>query len=166
MTIIRPLVAGTILAVFAMFSMIFLAVAFNGPTQAPPSGAGAIVTDTANNIALGSSTVPAATKLYIVGSSTASTDYALRVVQPAGTNILTVRNDARVGIGTASPGYKLEVAGDVKVGNGSLMVVGTNASDPSGVTGAIYFNTASNVFRCYATSTWVNCDTGGGAVYQ
>lgn len=162
----RPLVLGIILGVFLMFSMIFLASAFIGPSQSPPSGYGAIVSNSQNSIALGTSTVAAATKVLIVGSSTASSDYGLRITQPSGSNILTVRNDGRVGVGTASPNYKLDVSGDIKTGNGSLLIVGSNSSDPAGVTGAIYFNTTSNVFRCYATSTWVNCDTGGSAVYQ
>jgi len=44
------------------------------------------------------------------------------------------------------------------------IVLGRYAADPSGAPGMMYYNTASNTFRCYTTS-WGGCG-GGGAVYQ
>jgi len=41
--------------------------------------------------------------------------------------------------------------------------VKTTTGDPAlNVEGNTYYNTADNVFRCYTSSGWVNCDTTGG----
>src|ERR1019366_2695135 len=42
---------------------------------------------------------------------------------------------------------------------GALLVLGnkTNAGDPAGVVGAMYFNSSMNEFRCYYTNGWLPC---------
>ncbi len=50
----------------------------------------------------------------------------------------------------------LNVAGDVTIGNGRL-VIGSFATDPTGTNGAIYYNTTSNIFRCYQNGAWLDC---------
>lgn len=43
--------------------------------------------------------------------------------------------------------------------------MGDLASDPAtGQNGAQYYNTTSNVFRCYVNGGWQNCDTTGGSM--
>jgi len=45
----------------------------------------------------------------------------------------------------------------------NLLNLGNLSSDPSSAAnGATYYNTTSNVFRCYKNSSWVNCDTNTG----
>ena len=67
---------------------------------------------------------------------------------------------ANVGIGTSTPNYRLDVAGDVKVGDGSLMMLGTSASDPvTAPNGAIYYRTSDDRFRCRESGAWRFCDT-------
>ncbi len=68
----------------------------------------------------------------------------------------------RLGIGTTSPSYTLDVSGDIKVGDGSRLVLGSYASDPTGVNGAMYYNTTDKVFKCYQNSAWTNCIGGIG----
>jgi len=46
--------------------------------------------------------------------STTDSTMAFRVKDSAGTERLTVRADGNVGIGTTSPGYKLDISGDVR----------------------------------------------------
>lgn len=40
--------------------------------------------------------------------------------------------------------------------------VTNKAADPTGSNGAIYYNTGTGVFRCYAGGAWVNCASAGG----
>lgn len=47
--------------------------------------------------------------------------------------------------------------------NTTTLVLDAAASDPTGVVGAMYYNTASNVFRCYTTG-WFNCSGTGVSV--
>ncbi len=72
--------------------------------------------------------------------------------------------NTRLGIGTSSPSYTLDVHGDVKVGNSSRLLLGLSSSDPTGINGAMYYNTTSNVFRCYENNTWTDCISANGLV--
>ena len=46
---------------------------------------------------------------------------------------------------------------------GGSLNLGSLGSDPtSAANGATYYNTTSNVFRCYKNGSWVNCDTNTG----
>lgn len=69
-----------------------------GPTTAPGVGSGAIATDAAGNLAVGSNSTRATTKLSVIASSTSASSYALQVFQPGDTSILYVRNDGAVSI--------------------------------------------------------------------
>lgn len=50
---------------------------------------------------------------------------------------------------------------------GRVLVVGnkTTAGDPSGVAGAMYYDTTINKFRCY-TTVWADCNAGGATGAQ
>ncbi|HUC89311.1 MAG TPA: hypothetical protein VMR45_00755 [Patescibacteria group bacterium] len=57
----------------------------------------------------------------------------------------------------------------VKIGNNTgtgssttQFVVDSATSDPTGTNGSMYYNTTSNQFRCYQSSTWMNCLNSGG----
>ena len=64
----------------------------------------------------------------------------------------------KVGIGDSTPTYALDVAGDIKAGDGSLVILGSKVDpDPTGVNGGMYYNTTNSKFRCYEASTWKNC---------
>ncbi len=155
MTIIRPLIAGTILAVFAMFSMIFLAVAFNGPTQAPPSGSGAVVVDANNMLAVGTSTARSNTRLYVVGSGIAS-EYGLRVQAFDGTNNFVVRNDGRASVtGGLSLASWLSVVGSTTFNGQTYIWPGT-----TGVANSVLMTDGAG------NLSWSTSTGGGGTTYQ
>ena len=69
----------------------------------------------------------------------------------------------RVGVNTV-PTYAIDVNGDLKVS--SRVLLGNLDSDPTGINGAIYYNTTTNKFRCFEDNNWVDCigTTVGGAV--
>lgn len=80
---------------------------------------------------------------------------------------LTIDADGEVGIGTSSPAYALDVAGAIKVGNGSALILGQSATDPvTADDGSLYYNTTDNRFRCRENGVWKFCDTSisGGSI--
>lgn len=52
-------------------------------------------------------------KTSITGATDDDTDSALDILDSESGSLVSVRNDGNVGIGTASPGYELEVVGDI-----------------------------------------------------
>jgi parallel beta-helix repeat protein len=59
----------------------------------------------------------------------------------------------------------------IKVGNGgsstTVVTFDNAASDPSvSVNGSMYYNTATNKFRCYMNGAWTNCDGSGTVTLQ
>jgi hypothetical protein len=123
-------------------------------TWSAPSGAGDItqVGSILSGIAFGDTT---ANNQYLGLGAAAG-----RIIfHDLGTDTVNILS-ANVGIGTDSPNYKLDVAGDVKVGDGSVLLLGQQASDPAGVAdGSIYYRTSDSRFRCKENGTWKFCDT-------
>jgi len=73
-------------------------------------------------------------------------------------NFFWDNSNKRLGIGTNLPSYSLDVRGDIKAGNGSLIIFGSTIDpDPVGVNGSMYYNLTSNKFRCFENSVWVDC---------
>jgi hypothetical protein len=74
---------------------------------------------------------------------------AFQIQNASGTNMFTVdTTNARLYVGP--------VAGDTV---GTILVLGnkTNSGDPTGVAGAMYYNSSSKRFRCYEDGFWRNC---------
>jgi hypothetical protein len=72
----------------------------------------------------------------IVGSTSVTGTAALNVQNSGLSSLLYVRNDGNVGIGTSTPGYKLDVNGDINLAVGSAIKFGgTNVCTSSGCTG-------------------------------
>ncbi|MEK7508077.1 MAG: hypothetical protein AAB602_03280, partial [Patescibacteria group bacterium] len=97
-----------ILIAFALLSVYFggyalYVSAFSGPAQGPGSGGGVIASDVSNNIAIGTSTTQSNVKFLIVASSTNSSEFSFKVLQPNGNPIFVERNDGGVGIATSTP---------------------------------------------------------------
>lgn len=92
----------SLLAIFAFYLGVDSIFAFTGPSQNPPSGLGAIGSDASNNISIGTSTTKPETKLLIIASSTDTSNFALKVLQPAQTPVLFVRNDGSLMVATTS----------------------------------------------------------------
>lgn len=66
---------------------------------------------------------------------------------------------------TLFPRFAVRVDGRVTVGNNGIFVLGNKtSSDPTGVNGAMYYNSSNNKFRCYQAGIWQDCiGAGGGA---
>lgn len=78
------------------------------------------------------------------------------------TGIVLNANAGNIGIGTTDPQYKLQVAGNTKIGNGSLLFLGTNSGAPTGgANGSMYFDTGAGKFKCYQGG-WTDCIGSGG----
>jgi len=62
----------------------------------------------------------------LINAGTNSNDFSFRAQNAGGSaELFAVRGDGNVGIGTANPGYKLDVNGDVNILNGSAFRSGT-----------------------------------------
>lgn len=104
--------AGLILLPLAFYGMRLInqGLAFQGPSSASGVGTGAVGIDTNNNLSVGSSNPISDTKFFVLGSSTASTGFVVKIVQPGttqtfshsgqvpGNPLLLIRNDGKVGI--------------------------------------------------------------------
>jgi len=61
---------------------------------------------------------------------------------------MTINSSQNVGIGTANPGAKLEVSGDIKVGNSGAACSGTTE-------GSIRYNSANHDMEFCDGTNWV-----------
>lgn len=139
---------------FGMFAF-FVANAFNGPTQSPGNGSGAIgVGSGTNDISIGTSSPSATVTTLIVGSTTDSTAYALQVLEANGTPILYVRNDGGVSIGTTT------VAAGTLTLQGSLALTGNGAMTSLTVSGL--GSSGSPCLSVGATGAVATTTCGGG----
>jgi hypothetical protein len=136
---------------------------FQGPSSAAGSGSGALGLDANKNLSLGTSTPIADTKLMIVASSSASTGFAFKIIQPGasttnandglapGTILFMVRNDGKIGIGGP-----VGAATNTVVIAGNTVVSGTISA--TGFTGGLAGTVSSNNISSGA----FGANTGGG----
>jgi hypothetical protein len=123
-------------------------IAGTGALSFTSSGSSAITIDSGTTGAVNVGTGSTA-KNITIGNTTSTT--ALRLQSGTGGVSLQV-----AGTGTS---------GNIQVGNGGgtttpdLLVLDakSSAGDPTGTNGAMYYNAASNTFRCYQNSAWVDC---------
>lgn len=71
--------------------------------------------------------------LRVAGNSNTSASFALKVLDNSSTNLMVVRNDGNVGIGTTAPSQRLEVNGSVKMTDGNQALGKVLTSDATGV---------------------------------
>jgi hypothetical protein len=70
-----------------------------------------------------------------------------------GTERLTIDlSNGNVGIGTTAPGYKLDVAGPLRL---------QPSSAPIGTNGVIYYDSTTNKFKCFEGGAWKDCISAG-----
>ncbi len=135
--------------------------AFDPPGSSPGSGGGVLLSDTANNIVIGTTTNPGNTRLFIAASSTgaSSTYFAIRVVDANATSVFSVRNDGRTVISAfqfppSASSTRLTVGGGIQstVG-GFIFPDGTVQTTAGGGATLSAANVASGTF---------GANTGGG----
>ncbi|MBI4084970.1 MAG: tail fiber domain-containing protein [Candidatus Liptonbacteria bacterium] len=102
---------------------------FQGPSQSAGVGTGAIGIDASNNLAIGTTTPQADTKLLIIGTSTGSSYFAIKVLNLNTGPLFVVRSDGSVSIGGGS------IASNQTGSTTTVPGVGTNPS-----TGALHVN--------------------------
>ena len=92
-------------------------------------------------------------QLLVQGHSTQSSDIVV-IETSGGTDLFTV-DTSRVQIGE----------GEAANATAQLLVLDTKntSGDPSGVSGAMYYNSNEGAFRCYTTK-WVDCNSAGNTV--
>ncbi|MCX7996708.1 MAG: autotransporter adhesin family protein, partial [Patescibacteria group bacterium] len=113
------------------------------------AGAGGGVTTTGGSLGR----VPRFNTTQEIGDGSIQDEY------PSGVRV-TIDNAGLVGIGTTTPAYTLDVGGDIRVADGSLMLLGSQAVEPgTAPNGAMYYNTSTGTLRCRVAGTWANCDT-------
>jgi hypothetical protein len=161
-------------ALFAGFLFFMNVGAFNGPSAAPPTGSGAFSLNSNNNLSVGTSTTVSSTKLYIVASSTDSSNYALQIANPGG-SLFSVRNDGVVTAGGATisagtfngtVGANNVSAGTLgsSVGNGNFAFpanVSTTNLSVTSLTSALILAGADGTFAQYGGAS---ACSGGNAV--
>jgi len=75
------------------------------------------------------------------------------LINQNGASIGLIVATGTVGIGTLSPGYKLDIAGDLR-----LQPISTS----TGANGVIYYNSSLDKFQCYQGGAWTDCLSNGG----
>lgn len=99
---------------------------------------------------------------FFLGNHTNGVIGARRTTNTATESIMELFSDVG-GAGTMQ--FKVQADGTVRVGNpiadgtGALVVLDTKntSGDPTGINGAMYYNSASNTFRCYENNAWYDC---------
>jgi len=113
-----------------VFILVFLfsTVSVLAQGSTPGQGYGAIATDAAFNLSVGTSTTQSNTKFLLVASSTGSSDFVLKILQSTQTPIFFVRNDGGISIGTTTvTAGQLTVQGNLYA-TGSLLNGGVQAT--------------------------------------
>jgi len=142
--------AGFLFAAVVLLPTVANGQNFIGPSGSAGTGQGAIAVNSSYNLAVGTSTPVANTKLLIVASSTNDTgSFALQIVTPTSLPVFTIRNDGSVGIGTVNPTQLLSVNGNAAI-SGTLSATTLSGSYSGTITAA---NLSSGAF---------GSNTGGG----
>src|SRR3989339_586566 len=78
------------------------------------------------NLEQGRSFLRVDTRLDLIATGTSISDFALNVTNAASASLFRIRGDGNVGVGTTSPGAKLDVKGDIKTSAGAIRANGSN----------------------------------------
>ena len=124
---VLAIAAGALVAGM-VFAFALEAFAFVGPTQAPPSGSGAIGSDSSNNVAVGTPTTISGDKFLSLGGTSDNTTYAGKFLENNTTPILLLRDDGAVSIATSTVTAGDTIIGDNLIVGGTLNASGLGAS--------------------------------------
>ncbi|HSW79873.1 MAG TPA: hypothetical protein VLG47_03790 [Candidatus Saccharimonadales bacterium] len=100
--------------------------------------------------------------LHVAGSTSFSSSALFSSVTNAA-NALQVQNSSGTNLFSVDTSGNNVVIGSSSANANAILLVVNNynqAADPTGTNGAIYYNTTTNVFRCFQGSAWTNCVSG------
>ena len=111
-----------------------------------------------SKISFSNTVVPASAlgKVHITGNGATSGTNALYIENSTPTNLLTVRNDGNVGIGTSSPATLLHVNGTTRIDNAGS----TPSTSPAGPPANMYYGSGGNNYLS-DPSVWLKINVGG-----
>lgn len=128
------------------------------------SGVTTVGTYSTTNTAAGGATISGTTIIFQDASATAPGMVGIGTQTFAGNKTFS---------GTLSVSSTATFSGQLTVGTadttGILLVLDTktNAGDPAGTAGAMYYNSSLGKFRCYQGAAWTDCiGTGGGGIQR
>jgi hypothetical protein len=84
-------------------------------------------------------------------------------VNVSSTAALQVRNGATNLFSVNTSGSQVVVGTSDTTGTVLVLDTKTNAGDPTGTNGAMYYNSSTNKFRCYQSGAWADCIAAGGS---
>lgn len=137
-----------------------------GASSAVTIQSGNSTLNTAGNVTIDTGTTSTGTPTVNIGTTNAkavaigSTGNSTTVTTSSSTTAFKIQNASSVAQLTLDTTnarlYVGPTAGDTV---GTLTIFGnkTNAGDPTGVNGAMYYNSSTQTFRCYQDSIWQNC---------
>lgn len=150
-----------------------LSLAVAGTDYEVPLTFGNGLTRTSNSVALGG-TLSAATDLALNTNALTITGSGSSVITALAAGGLQIRNNSTAALSVQTTSgtsyFTVDTSGNlVQVGSSTtdataiLVVLDSynNATDPGGVNGASYYNSASNKARCYEDGYWTDCVTSG-----
>jgi hypothetical protein len=83
-------------------------------------------------------------------------------VNVASTTAFRVRNGATNLFSVNTSGSQVVVGASDTTGTVLVLDTKTDAGDPTGTNGAMYYNSSANKFRCYQNGAWADCIGAGG----
>jgi len=111
---------------------------------------------------IGSNLTPVA-MLEVRGVDGTAANYSFRARDVAATDLLVVRNDGNIGIGTASPGAKLDVQGSTGAGELLLQLYSTDWGTPA-ERSRMYLTQGEMFWRANATNIHASDEAGDAIV--
>ena len=139
-------VVGAIVALGGLYATLWVG-AFTGPSGSGGVGAGAVASDAANNVAIGTSTVSSTVRLMVLGSTTDSSYFSFDALSRTAGPLLLVRNDGKVSIATSSfsATSTLRVAGYIEAATGGFVFPDGSVQTVAGGGGGGTSTPAANV---------------------
>lgn len=93
----------------------------------------------------------------------ASTFTAAQNINVSNANAFQVRNGATNLFNVSTSGSQVTIGASDTTGTVLVLDTKTDAGDPTGTNGAMYYNSNASKFRCYQNGAWADCiGTGGG----
>ena len=155
-------VVGAIVALGGLYATLWVG-AFTGPSGSGGVGAGAVASDAANNVAIGTSTVSSTVRLMVLGSTTDSSYFSFDALSRTAGPLLLVRNDGKVSIATSSfsATSTLRVAGYIEAATGGFVFPDGSVQTVAGGGGGGTSTPAANV----TAGTFGSAGVGGNYAF-